>query len=276
MRKNEMRVGSQYTMQRGPTKRPLKVTLLAKDVPSAMGNRVMVRMEEGVGTGKEIEAPSSSIRPLPGSQVVKPAPKKRPEPEPVREAPPGWKPKKDEQVTWEQTLAIPMTVIEVNPSTGVAVVEGWVFGGLNRYEAPISQLCPIKPKFTPVDQLPVQHRRSSSSSAPSSTPPNKFAVKPLLLEDEELIDRLTFAPELIAFYRNKFARRKGLAQAEAQLRRELEGSEAKRKHPGQYLTLTVPGKYEIVLRERPRSDRPDSCYVRGIHVLNRAKKRKAA
>jgi len=274
MRKNEMRVGSQYTMQRGPTKRPVKVTLLAKDVPSSMGNRVMVSIEEGVGTGKEIEAPSSSISPLPGKEPVKPAPKKRPEPEPVREAPLGWKPKKDEQVTWEQTLAIPMTVIEVDLRTGVAVVEGKVFGGVNRYDAPVSQLCPINPKFTPVDELPV--RRRQQSPAPSTPPPNKFAVKPLLLEDEELIDRLTFAPEAIAFYRKKFARRKGLAQAEAQLRRELERSEAKRKHPGQYLTLTVPGKYEIVLRKRPRSDRPASCYVRGISLLSRTDKKRAA
>jgi hypothetical protein len=97
-----------------------------------------------------------------------------------------------------------------------------------------------------------------------------------LLEDEELIDRLTFAPQLIAFYRNKFARRKGLADAEAQLRRELEKSEAKRKNRRQYLTLTVPGKYEVVLWKRPRSDRPESCYVRGLNVLGAAKKRRAA
>jgi hypothetical protein len=105
MRKNLMRVGQQYIMQRGPTRRPLEVTMLAKDVPSGMGNRVMVRIEEG----KEVEAPSSSISPLPGSEPVKPPPKRRPEPEPVQEAPPGWKPKKDEQVTWEQTLSIPLT-----------------------------------------------------------------------------------------------------------------------------------------------------------------------
>lgn len=274
MRKNLMRVGRQYVMQRGPTRSPLTVTLLAKDVPSAMGNRVMVRIEEGTGKGKEVEAPSSSISPFPGSESVKPPPKRRPEPEPMQEAPLGWKPKKDEQVTWEQTLAIPLTVVEVDRSAGVAVVEGKIFGGVNRYEAPISQLCPIRPKFTPVDQLPVQSRRSSPS--PATPPPNKFAVKPLLLEDEELIDRLTFAPEAIAFYRNKFARRKGLAEAEAQLRRELEKSEAKRKNRRQYLTLTVPGKYEVVLWKRPRSDRPESCYVRGISVLNRGKKKRAA
>jgi len=72
MRKNLMRVGQQYIMQRGPTRCPLAVTLLAKDVPSAMGNRVMVRIEEGTGKGKEVEAPSSSISPFPGSEPVKP------------------------------------------------------------------------------------------------------------------------------------------------------------------------------------------------------------
>lgn len=274
MRKNEMRVGEQYIMQRGPTKRPLRVTLLAKDVPSAMGNRVMVRIEEGVGTGKEREAPSSSISALPGTQPVEPPPKERPDPEAVQKAPPGWGPKKDEQVTWSQTLAIPMTVLEVDLGTGIAVVEGYVFGGMNRYDAPISQLCPIQPKYTPVDQLPAQRREPSASptSSGATLPPNRYGVEPLLLEDEDLIDRLIFAPELIAFYRNKFAKRRGLAEAEAQLRRELEGAEVKRKNRRQYLTLTVPGKYEVILSRRPHSDRPGSCYVRGIDVLGRAKK----
>jgi hypothetical protein len=156
MRKNLMRVGGRYIMQRGPTRRPLEITLLAKDVPSEMGNRVMVRIEGGTGKGKEVEAPSNSISPLPGSEPVKPPPKRRPEPEQVQEAPPGWVPSRREQVTWQQTLAIPMTVIDVNPHTGVAVVEGKVFGTVNRYDAPISQLCPIEPTFTPVDELPVQ------------------------------------------------------------------------------------------------------------------------
>lgn len=276
MRKNEMRIGQQYVMQRGPTRNPHKVTLLAKDVPGA-SHRVMVRIEEGISKGKERDVPSASLSPLPGSEPVKPKPKKRPEPEPVQEAPPGWKPKKDEQVTWEQTLTIPMTVLEVREEDGVAVIKGKVFGGVNRYEAPISQLCPLRPKFTPVDQLPVQRGKSSSSPASSTgtPPPNPFASKPLLLEDDELIDRLSFAPGLIAFYRNNFAKRRGLADAEAQLRRELGGAEAKRKNSRHYLTLTVPGKYEIVLWKRPRSDRPESCYVRGISLL-RGRKQKAA
>lgn len=277
MRKNEMRIGQQYVMQRGPTKRPHKVTLLAKDVPG-VSHRVMVRIEDGVSTGKERDVPSVSLSPLPGSDPVKPMLKKRPELEPVQKVPPGWKPKKNEQVTWEQTLAIPMTVLEVREKGGVALITGKVFGGVNSYEAPISQLCPIKPKVTPVDQLPARHRMPSSSAASSTgtPPPNPFASKPLLLEDDELIDRLTFAPELIAFYRNNFAKRKGLAQAEAQLRNELDGAQANRKNQRQYLTLTVPGKYEIVLWKRPRSDKPSTCYVRGISLLNKREKKRAA
>jgi hypothetical protein len=278
MRKDEMRIGQEYTMQRGPTKRPLRVTLLAKDVPSAMNNRVMVRIEEGVSMGKEREAPSLSISPLSGSEPVKPKPKKGPEPEPVQEAPPGWEPKKDEQVTWAQTLTIPMTVLEVQANKGIAKIEGYVFGELRCYDAPVSQLVPIKPKFTPVDQLPTRPRASTSSpvSRAESPEPEKAGL-PLIVRDEDILDRLTFDPKVIVYYRNRFAKGMGLQRAEAKLRAELGQAEQKRKHPGrQYLTFIVPGKFEVSLKKRPISEEPDSCYVRGITVLNRAKKRKAA
>lgn len=264
-------------MQRGPTKRPLRVTLLAKDVPSAMNNRVMVRIEEGVGMGKEREAPSVSLSPLRGSELAKPKPKKRPEPAPVCEAPIGWKPKKGGQVTWTQTQAISMTVITVDAGKGLAVIEGRVFGMLERYEAPISQLCPIKPKFTLVDQLPARPRASTSSPASRTEAPEpEKAGLPLIVKDEDILDRLTFDPKVIVYYRNRFAKGMGLQRAEAKLRAALGRAEQKRKHPGQYLTFIVPGKFEVPLKKRPTSDDPDSCYVRGIAVLTRAKKRKAA
>lgn len=277
MRKNEMRIGQEYTMQRGPTKRPLRVTLLAKDVPSAMNNRVTVRIEEGVGMGKESEAPSVSLSPLPGDELAQPKPRKRPEPAPVYEAPIGWKPRKGEQVTWTQTQAIPMTVVAVYTGKGLAVIEGKVFGMLECYEAPISQLCPTRPKFTLVNQLPTRSRASTSSPAPriENQEPEKAGL-PLIVRDEDILDRLTFDPKAIVYYRNRFAKGMGLQGAEAKLRVELGEAEQKRKHPGQYLTLIVPGKFEVPLKKRPTSDDPESCYVRGITVLNRAKKRKAA
>lgn len=99
---------------------------------------------------------------------------------------------------------------------------------------------------------------------------------PLIVRDEDILDRLTFDPKVIVFYRNRFANGMGLQRAETKLRAELSHAEQKRKHPGQYLTLIVAGKFEVSLRKRPTSDDLDSCYVRGINVLNRAKKRKAA
>ena len=264
-------------MQRGPTRRPLRVMLLAKDVPSAMNNRVMVRIEEGVGMGKEREAPLVSLSPLPGGELAKPKPRKRPEPDPVHEAPVGWKPKKGGQVTWTQTQAIPMTVVAVDSEEGLAEIEGKVFGMLERYEAPISQLCPIKPKFTPVDQLPTRARTSTSSPVSRVEPPQpERAGLPLIVRDEDILGRLTFDPKVIVYYRNRFAKGMGLQRAEAKLRAALGQAEQKRKHPGQYLTLIVPDKFEVQLKKRPTSDDPDSCYVRGITVLKRAKKRKAA
>jgi hypothetical protein len=276
MRKKEMRIGQEYTMQRGPTKRPLRVTLLAKDVPSAMNNRVMVRIEEGVSRGKEREAPSVSLSRL-GGELANPKPMKRPEPTPVREAPIGWKPEVGRQVTWTQTQAIPMTVIAVEAGKGLAVIEGKVFGMRELYEAPISQLCPTKPKLTLIDQLPTRPQAPTSPPAPRiETPDPEKAGLPLIVGDEGLLDRLTFDPKVIVYYRNRFAKSMSLQKAEAKLRAELGRAEQKRKHPGQYLTFIVPGKFEIPLKKRPTSDDPDSCYVRGITVLNRAKKRRAA
>lgn len=264
-------------MQRGPTRRPLRVTLLAKDVPSAMNNRVTVRVEEGVSVGKEREAPSASLSLLPGDELAKPKPRKRPEPAPVREAPIGWKPKEGGQVLWTQTQAIPMTVVAVDSGKGLAVIEGKVFGMLQRYEAPIPQLCPIKPKFTPVDQLPTRSRASTSSPVSRiETPEPEKAGLPLIVGDEDILDRLTFDPKAIVYYRNRFAKGMGLQRAEAKMRGALGQAEQRRKHPGQYLTLVVPGKFEVSLKKRPTSDDPDSCYVRGITVLSRAKKQKAA
>jgi hypothetical protein len=276
MRKTEMRI-QEYVMQRGPTRRPLRVTLLAKDVPSAMNNRVMVRIEEGVGMGKEREAPLVSLSSLQGGELAKPNLRKRPEPAPVHEAPIGWKPMKGGQVTWTQTQAIPMTVVAVDAGKALAVIEGKVFGMIERYEAPISHLCSIKPRFTPVDQLPTQSRTSTSSpvSRIETVEPEKAGL-PLIFRDEEILDRLTFDPKAIVYYRNRFARGMGLQRAEAKLRAALGQAKQRRKHPGQYLTLIVPGKFEVPLKKRPTSDDPDSCYVRGITVLNRAKKRKAA
>jgi hypothetical protein len=195
----------------------------------------------------------------------------------VQEAPIGWKPRKGGQVTWTLTQAIPMTVIAVDTGKGLAVIEGKVFGMLERYEAPISQLCPIKPKFTPVDQLPTRPRASTPSPVSRiETPEPEKAGLPLIVRDEDILNRLTFDPKVIVYYRNRFAKGMGLQMAEAKLRAALGQAEQKRKHPGQYLTLIVPGKFEVSLRKRPISDDPDSCYVRGITVLNRAKKRKAA
>ncbi|MFL5897152.1 MAG: hypothetical protein ACJ76D_01605 [Solirubrobacterales bacterium] len=274
MRKNQVRIGQRYIMQRGPTRRSVLVTLVAKDAPSEMGNRVVVRIDEGVGKGNEREAPTVSIFPLSGNEPAK-SPKKSPGPEPVREAPIGWKPRKNEQVTWTQTLAISMTVIEVDTGNGIAVIEGYVFGGLNRYDAPIPQLCPIKPTFTPVRDLPTRRDSVPSHGEGGEALEPEQDGLPLVVGDEQILDRLTFAPKLIAFYRNKFARRKTLAKAEAQLRSELKSARVRRKHPGQYLTLVVPGRYEIPLKQRPVSDDPESCYVRGITVMKKDGRRAA-
>lgn len=278
-----MRVGQQYEMQRGPTRRPVLVTLLAKDAPSEMGNRVVVRIEEGLGKGNEREAPTVSLFSLLGSEPVRP-PKKRPEPKSTHEVPSGWIPGKGSSVTWAQTQEIPMRVIDVDRDRGAAVIEGKIFGMLERYEAAIVELCPYVQPLEVLrqdevdhcvgDRLPQEAERKDRLSAPRA--PGPAPVE----EDEGLIARLVFSPQLLSFYRRNFAKRSSPAAAEQKLRAELEGARKVRKRIGDkkhrpYLILEVSGRFEVPLWKRPRLEDVDSCYVKGITLLRGTKQRAA-
>jgi hypothetical protein len=285
MRKRDMRVGQQYAMQRGPTRRSVLVTLLAKDAPSELGDWVLVRIDERIGKGNEREAPSRSIYPLAGSEPVK-LPKKRPEPDPVREAPPGWMPSKGSSVTWAQTQEIPMRVVEVDLERSVAVIEGTIFGMQESFEAVIAELCPRAHGLEVVRQEDVDRRvgerlpeELEGSFEPHPSKPKALHPEPAD-EAEDIVERLVFSPQLVAFYRRNFAKRASPAVAEQRLRKELEGARKARKRVRgkkhrPYLTLEVPGRFEIPLWKRPLQEDVDSCYVKGITLLRESKRRAA-
>jgi hypothetical protein len=251
------------------------VTLLAKDAPSEMGNRVIVRIDEGIGKGNEREAPTVSIFPLPGNEPVR-TPKKRPEPTPQREAPPGWLPGRGSLVAWTQTQGIPMRVIEIDRDRNVAVVEGKIFGMQERYEAVIAELCPYAQTMETlpqddVDQSVADRLPPEVGHKNPQLPPKTPRVE-RLEEDEDIVERLIFSPQLVSFYRRNFAKRSSPAVAERKLRAELEGARKVRKRVRgkkhrPYLTLEVPGRFEVPLWKRPRQGDVDSCYTKGITLL---------
>jgi len=128
MRKTQMRAGEQYEMQRGPTTRPRVVTLLGLDVPSGNSHRVLVRIDEGIGKGREIEAPSQSIFSLPKHDVERgPTPTPRHEPS-FAVAPIGWRPMEGKLVEWSRVGGGRFRVLGVDGFRRIARIKGEVLG----------------------------------------------------------------------------------------------------------------------------------------------------
>jgi hypothetical protein len=255
MRKNEMRTGEQYEMQRGPTRGVRRVTLLTKDAPSGRSHWVRVRVEEGVGKGKEIEAPSASLHPTSGSAATSRPVTSNPS-QPRQEAPPGWTPSPGEAVTWKQTLGLRFTVLEVEAGKGVAKIEGVVLGVTKQFDAAVAELSLFRQHIEVVfdselearleGRLPEPLRDKGGSNQPK--PSTDLGRGP----NFDLVARLVFTPDCIDVYRRRFARRTGRAEAERRLRHELEHDAKRvRSTPKEYVRLQVPGRFELPLPKRP-------------------------
>jgi hypothetical protein len=260
-----MKIGQKYLMQRGPTKNPRKVSLLATQAPSGKRGWVQVRIEEGIGTGKVIEAPSQSIDYMPGQEPVSQK-KRKPVPKAQEiEAPPGWKPKLAEAVAWTQTLGTRMEVIFLNADASVARLKGRVLGVTEEFNAPVVELAPFRQELAQVaddevestlgDRLPAKVK-----AAPTPEP------KPSRRVDDGLVDRLEFDPRVIERYRRRFARSARPVEAERQLREELRDAKRVRLTGKEYLRLQVAGRFEVPLRKRPMAGDYDSCWV-GVLVM---------
>jgi hypothetical protein len=122
-----MQIGQQYEMQRGPTYRTRRVTLLDKNAPSGRSHWVLVRIEDGISAEKIKEVPSQSLHHLPGAEPPQRRKARKPK-RPERQVPRGWMPERGEAVAWTQTLGSRCTVLSVDPRRGVARIEGVVMG----------------------------------------------------------------------------------------------------------------------------------------------------
>jgi hypothetical protein len=274
MRADEMRTGQEYEMQRGETRRKRRVTLLAKDTPSGRSRYVLVRIKDGISAGKEKEVPSQSIHQLPGTKsTTGRMTRKRTTTMPRTEAPPGWVPVPGEVVTWTQTLSLPLTVLEVDTERGVALVKGEeIFGMEEQYEALVSELCPYsqKPQLVVFDsdiEERLGDRLPQKLGAKSEPLKPKSSQAEIIERDEDIVERLVFSPQCIAFYRRCFAKGTTEKRAEERLRNELHMAEKIRKaHTREYLRFRIPGRFDVVLNKRPVQGDFTSCYVAGLQL----------
>jgi hypothetical protein len=275
----EMQIGQQYEMQRSPTCKTRRVTLLDKDAPSGRSHWVLVRIEEGISAGKEKEVSSQSLYPLPGAPPPRHRKAKKSE-KPERRVPLGWMPEQGDAVVWTQTLGSRFTVLSVDPGRGIAWIEGVVMGMIERFDAPVSELSPFEPPALTVFDSEVEERLGDrlpevrTHRIPlTGKPPSVESTEP----DEDVIDRLVFSPNCIRFYRQRFARRCDLRRAEEQLRSELQKAKRLRRHPRrEYLRLRVQRRFDVVLSKRPIQGDFESCYVRRLQLPAKSKRSRRA
>ena len=246
-------------MQRGPTRRALTVTLLDTPAPSGIRGRVMVRVEDGVGKGREIEAPTASLYPLEEEEVEVDDAQHTPAESRHHPAPKGWLPRCGESVTWSKTGGI---IFEVRQLTREgALIAGELLGMKKEYRVPFAELSPATARRLTIVQAPARERpiEPVPDESDDEPPPALSVIEP----DDDWMEALIFSPKCIALYQRTFARNKSLAAAEAKLRRELRSAKKIRpKRRGTaYLYLRVRGRFDIVLKESPTRGSADALYV---------------
>lgn len=261
MRQKDMEVGESYVMQRGPTRRALTVTLRDSTTPSGVRGRVMVRVEDGVGRGREIEAPTSSLYPMyEESEKIEASCKpteSRHEP-----APAGWLPTCGESVTWSKTGGVIFRVKQLTREG--ALISGELLGMEKEYRVPFVELAPAPMRSLTVVQAPAERRpliEPTSEELAEEFPPPLSLVEP----GDDWVEALIFSAGCIAFYRRRFAKGLSLAAAEKKLRGELATAKKVRPSRGNaYLCLRVPKRFDAVLRESPTRGSADALYIDGL------------
>lgn len=271
MRKSQMRAGEQYEMQRGPTKRPRVVTLLGFEVPSGNSHRVLVRIDEGIGKGREIEAPSQSIFSL-QKHDVEPSPTPASELDPsFAAAPIGWKPVEGRLVGWSRVGGGRFRVLRVDGFRRIAQIKGEVLGVVEEYDVPFTELAPFRePRLSVVEDDLQERLTDRLPSIPPTAEPDEASSPTLTQVDDhrDWINELLFSPKCLRFYRRRFARGASLTEAEERLRQELRGATKVRlrRRKDEYLRLRVPGRFDAILKESPTAGSENAGYIDGLRL----------
>jgi hypothetical protein len=274
VQRKDLIVGEQYLVMRGHRRR--RVTLLDKTSAALSRGYVEVEFREGVKAGEKAQVFCGSVSPLPGNDP------EAPEPRPKKAkralwliAPDDWDPRPGETVTWSQTGDIRLDVLTYDSDAKVAVVRGRIFGVMEEYKAPRIELAPVarqQESFEDEGGAAEDPYEEESGAAPEPREP--AGVVPV--KHDDLIDRLTFSPNCIEFYRRRFAKGVSMAEADRRLRSELCKAEMVRpRATDDYLRFRRRGRFDVILKKRPVVEVPSTTYITSLYLpTNRARSKR--
>lgn len=275
MQRKDLIVGEQYLVVRGHRTR--RVTLLDKESAAITPGYVEVEFREGAKAGEKAQVFCGSINPLPGKVS---AARKRPPKKAKRAlwliAPDDWEPRPGETVTWSKTGDIRLDVLTYDSAAKVAVVQGRIFGVLEEYQAPRIELAPVVRQQESFegegDAAEEQYEEDLVADPAPREPAGVVAIK-----HDDLIDRLTFSPKCIDFYRRRFAKGVSMAEADRRLRRELcEAEMVRPRATGDYLRFRRRGRFDVILKKRPVVEDPSTTYITSLYLpTHRARSKRA-
>jgi hypothetical protein len=181
-------------------------------------------------------------------------------------APDDWDPTPGEAVTWSQTGEIRLEVMKYDSGAKVAVVRGRIFGVMEEYNAPRIELAPVERQLESAGKeegwAEDPHEEETLTPSEPREPAGVVSV-----EHDDLIDRLTFSPGCIKFYRDRFAKGASTTEAGRRLRREVRKAEMVRpRATGDYLRFRRRGRFDLILKKRPVVEDPSTTYVTSLYL----------
>jgi len=271
VQRKDLTVGQQYLVMRGHRRR--RVTLLDKTSAALNRGYVEVEFHEGVKAGEKAQVFCGSVVRLPGNESDPPKPRLRRAKRALwLIAPDDWDPTPGEAVTWSQTGEIRLEVLTYDSDAKVAVVRGRIFGVVEEYKAPRIELAPVVRQLESVEEE--ENWAEDPDEGESLDTPEPWEPAGVVsVEHENLIDRLTFSPNCIKFYRHRFAKGVSMSEADRRLRSELRKAEMVRpRATGDYLRLRRRGRFDVILKKRPVVEDPSTTYITSLYLpTNRAR-----
>lgn len=256
MRSVDMRVGEAYALTGD---RPVKVTVLETPPELRRQARVCVRFESGVMAGETGDLLSRRIA-SPWDGHLEPRTPRTPRRTHlvVVERDPGV----GDSVTWTETAGLVWSLVALDPKTGLAKIDGAIFGQPANHDVPLSQLRVHVEASEPrghIEIAPIAEP-SVASDAPRPQATNHLRPETPKRLLEEVLDDVLFSQLCLESYKKRYARKRGLAAAGHQLREEIRrrGFIMDGGLPGsdEYARLRVLRRFDVVLMSRPTPDQP--------------------
>ena len=256
MRSTDMRPGEAYALN---GHRQTKVTVLETPPELRRRARVLVRFESGIKTGEVTDLSSRRIA-SPWDGHLEPRTLRPPRRTHlvVVERDPGV----GDSVTWTETAGLVWTLVALDPETGLAKIDGAIFGQPANHDVPLSQLRVNVEASEPrghIEIAPIAEP-SVASDAPRPQATNHLRPERPKRLLEEALDDVLFSQPCLESYKKRYARKRDLAAAGDQLREEIRrrGFIMDGGLPGsdEYARLRVLRRFDVVLMSRPTPEQP--------------------